>query len=46
MAADGEAYLNLAKVLEYAGKEGRRQGRCPEAIDKGQAGGSRAILAR
>jgi hypothetical protein len=35
MAADGEAYLNLAKVLEYAGKKADARAAAQKAIDKG-----------
>jgi len=35
MAADGEAYLNLAKVLEFAGKKGEAKAAAQKALDKG-----------
>lgn len=35
MAADGEAYLNLAKVLDYAGKKGDAKAAAQKALDKG-----------
>ena len=35
MAADGEAYLNLAKVLEYSGKKGEAKAAAQKALDKG-----------
>lgn len=35
MAADGEAYLNLAKVLEYAGKKTEAKAAAKQALDKG-----------
>ena len=35
MAADGEAYLNLAKVLEYNGKKADAKAAAQKALDKG-----------
>ena len=35
MAADGEAYLNLAKVLEYSGKKAQAKEAAQKALDKG-----------
>ncbi len=35
MAADGEAYLNLAKVLEYSGKKADAKTAAQKALDKG-----------
>lgn len=35
MAADGEAYLNLAKVLEYDGKKAQAKDAAQKALDKG-----------
>lgn len=35
MAADGEAYLNLAKVLEYDGKKSEAKAAAQQALDKG-----------
>ncbi len=35
MAADGEAYLNLAKVLEYSGKKSEAKDAAQKALDKG-----------
>lgn len=35
MAADGEAYLNLAKVLEYTGKKAQAKEAAQKALDKG-----------
>ena len=35
MAADGEAYLNLAKVLDYAGKKAEAKAAAQKALDKG-----------
>jgi len=35
MAADGEAYLNLAKVLEYSGKKADAKVAAQKALDKG-----------
>jgi tetratricopeptide (TPR) repeat protein len=35
MAADGEAYLNLAKVLEYGGKKAQAKEAAQKALDKG-----------
>lgn len=48
MAADGEAYLNLAKVLEYAGKKADAKTAAQKAIDKGvkKPEEAKAILAR
>ncbi|WP_271679788.1 hypothetical protein [Thermomonas mangrovi] len=48
MAADGEAYLNLAKVLEYAGKKSDAKAAAQKAIDKGikKPEEAKAILAR
>ncbi len=48
MAADGEAYLNLAKVLEYAGKKADAKAAAQKAIDKGvkKPEEAKAILAR
>src|SRR5690606_7330265 len=34
MAADGEAYLNLAKVLEYDGKKNEAKAAAQQALDK------------
>ena len=48
MAADGEAYLNLAKVLEYAGKKADAKAAAQKALDKGvkKSEEAKAILAR
>lgn len=48
MAADGEAYLNLAKVLEYAGKKADAKVAAQKALDKGvkKADEAKGILAR
>lgn len=48
MAADGEAYLNLAKVLEYAGKKADAKVAAQKALDKGvkKPEEARGILAR
>ncbi len=48
MAADGEAYLNLAKVLEYAGKKADAKAAAQKAIDKGvkKPEEAKAILSR
>ena len=48
MAADGEAYLHLAKVLEYAGKKADAKAAAQKAIDKGvkKPEEAKAILAR
>lgn len=48
MAADGEAYLNLAKVLEYAGKKADAKTAAQKAIDKGvkKPEEAKAILSR
>lgn len=48
MAADGEAYLNLAKVLEYAGKKADAKAAAQKALDKGvkKPEEAKAILAR
>lgn len=48
MAADGEAYLNLAKVLEYAGKKAEAKAAAQKAIDKGvkKPEEAKAILSR
>lgn len=48
MAADGEAYLNLAKVLEYAGKKAEAKTAAQKAIDKGvkKPEEAKAILSR
>ena len=35
MAADGEAYLNFAKVLEYSGKKAEAKAAAQKALDKG-----------
>jgi len=35
MAADGEAYLNLAKVLEFSGKKADAKAAAQKALDKG-----------
>lgn len=35
LAADGEAYLNLAKVLEYAGKKAEAKEAAKQALEKG-----------
>jgi tetratricopeptide (TPR) repeat protein len=35
MAADGEAYLNLAKVLEYSGKKAEAKVAAQKALDRG-----------
>ena len=35
MAADGEAYLNLAKVLQYSGKKSEAKAAAQKALDKG-----------
>lgn len=35
MAADGEAYLNLAKVLEYGGKKADAKAAAQKGLDKG-----------
>ena len=35
MAADGEAYLNQAKVLEYSGKKAEAKAAAQKALDKG-----------
>jgi len=35
MAADGEAYLNLAKVLEHGGKKAEAKDAAQKALDKG-----------
>lgn len=35
MAADGEAYLNLAKVLDYAGKKADAKAAAKQALEKG-----------
>ncbi len=35
MAADGEAYLNLAKVLDYADKKAEAKAAAKQALDKG-----------
>ena len=48
MAADGEAYLNLAKVLDYAGKKTEAKAAAQKALDKGlkKPEDARKILAR
>ncbi|HSD15778.1 MAG TPA: hypothetical protein VLC71_00775 [Thermomonas sp.] len=48
MAADGEAYLNLAKVLEYGGKKGEAKAAAQKALDKGvkKPDEAKAILSR
>lgn len=48
MAADGEAYLNLAKVLDYAGKKAEAKAAAQKALDKGlkKPEDARKILAR
>ena len=35
MATDGEAYLNLAKVLDYAGKKAEAKAAAKQALEKG-----------
>ena len=35
MAADGEAYLNLAKVLDYTGKKAEAKEAAKQALAKG-----------
>ena len=35
MAADGEAYLNLAKVLDMAGKKAEAKAAAKQALEKG-----------
>lgn len=48
MAADGEAYLNLAKVLDYAGKKAQAKEAAQKALDKGvkKPGDAKTILSR
>ena len=48
MAADGEAYLNLAKVLEYNGKKADAKTAAQKALDKGvkKPDDARGILSR
>lgn len=48
MAADGEAYLNLAKVLDYAGKKADAKAAAQKALDKGlkKPEDARKILSR
>lgn len=48
MAADGEAYLNLAKVLEYSGKKAEAKAAAQKALDKGvkKPDEAKSILAR
>lgn len=48
MAADGEAYLNLAKVLDYAGKKAEAKAAAQKALDKGvkKPEDAKKILAR
>ncbi len=48
MAADGEAYLNLAKVLEYSGKKAEAKAAAQKALDKGikKPEEAKGILAR
>lgn len=48
MAADGEAYLNLAKVLEYSGKKAEAKAAAQKALDKGvkKPDDARGILSR
>lgn len=48
MAADGEAYLNLAKVLEYSGKKADAKAAAQKALDKGvkKPEEAKAILSR
>lgn len=48
MAADGEAYLNLAKVLEFDGKKVEAKAAAQKALDKGvkKPDEARAILSR
>ena len=48
MAADGEAYLNLAKVLEYSGKKAQAKDAAQKALDKGvkKPDEAKSILAR
>lgn len=48
IAADGEAYLNLAKVLEYAGKKTEAKAAAQKALDKGvkKPEDAKRILAR
>lgn len=48
MAADGEAYLNLAKVLDYAGRKAEAKGAATQALEKGikKPEDAKRILAR
>jgi len=48
MAADGEAYLNLAKVLDYAGKKAQAKEAAQKALDKGikKPADAKTILSR
>lgn len=48
MAADGEAYLNLAKVLEFAGKKTEAKAAAKQALDKGvkKPDEAKALIAR
>jgi tetratricopeptide (TPR) repeat protein len=48
MAADGEAYLNLAKVLDVAGKKAEAKAAAKSALDKGvkKPEDAKRILAR
>ena len=48
MAADGEAYLNLAKVLEYSGKKADAKAAAQKALDKGlkKPADAKSILSR
>ncbi|MES2858009.1 MAG: hypothetical protein V4704_02370 [Pseudomonadota bacterium] len=48
MAVDGEAYLNLAKVLEFAGKKADAKAAAQKALDKGlkKPEDAKALLAR
>lgn len=48
MAADGEAYLNLAKVLDYAGRKAEAKAAATQALEKGvkKPEDAKRILAR
>ncbi len=48
MADDGEAYLNLAKVLEYSGKKADAKAAAQKALDKGlkKPAEAKSILSR
>ena len=48
MAADGEAYLNLAKVLDFDGKKTAAKAAAQKALDKGvkKPEEAKALLAR